>query len=363
MDKRLRIAGIAAALAFSAIILLSPSDPLPLPEPTTTDRGSESVQVIATDLREPRSIAVAGDDILLAQKDGTILAVKNGTVLERPLATLRVVDVFDGGLLGIAAHPNYTENGLLYAYYTYAENDALWNKILRITVSDNRLQDASTILDGIPGSKFSNGGAIKFGPDGMLYVGTGAVSDSLHLSQNMDSLAGKILRIDGSGAVPDDNPFPGSPIFTLGHRDPRGLAWDGNGTMYSSELGSAKNDEINIIEAGRNYGWPDHECSGAPGYEDPLVCFDPAIEPGGIIIYLGDRLDTRDMMIMASLRASGLYVLGPDGEERGQSILGGLGRIRDVAEDPGGALYVITSNTDGKGFPGPSDDRLLRITG
>ena len=364
MDKRLRIAGIVAAVAFSIIILTSPSDPLPIPEPTTTQSKSDSVVVLATNLEKPRYIAFDEDRIFVTEKDGRIRVIQNDILLDEPLATLRTADVFDGGLLGIATHPNFAENHFLYVYYTYVEEGDLWNKILRITEKNNKLEDAVTILDKIPGSQFSNGGVLKFGPDNKLYVGTGSVSDSLHLSQDMNSLAGKILRLNDDGTIPEDNPFTNSPIYTLGHRNLQGLTWDRDGSMYSSELGSTQNDEINLIISGKNYGWPEQECSGTSGFVDSIICFDPAIEPGGIIIYTGDKLPLENKMIMASLRATNLYkfdLQNDDQINREESILGGLGRIRDVNQGPDGFLYVLTSNTDGKGFPDSTDDKLVRI--
>lgn len=362
MDKRLRIAGIAAAVAFSIIILTSPSEPLPLPEPHTTRSESDSVKVLATGLDKPRAIAFADGRIFVTEKDGAIRVVKDDLLLDEPLATLRTADVFAGGLLGIAAHPDFSDNRLLYVYYTYAQDGALWNKILQITVRDDRLADAATILDRIPGSQFSNGGVIKFGPDSKLYAGTGSVSDSLHLAQDVDSLAGKILRINPDGTIPDDNPYPGSPVYALGQRNPQGLAWDQDGVMYASDLGPSKNDEINRIIPGGNYGWPGQECHGT-GHLDPLACFDPAIEPGGLEVYSGDALPIQGQLVVASLRAADLYGmdLAPGGAAREQGILDGLGRIRDVAQGPDGFLYIITSNTDGKGFPDGTDDKLVRI--
>lgn len=364
MDKRLRIAGIVGALVFSVVILTSPSDPLPLPDPTTTQTRSDSVQVIATDLQKPRSITFGDDKIFFTEKPGRIRVIQNDTLLEEPLANLRTADVFDGGLIGIAAHPDFTQNHFLYVYYTYVEDDKLWNKILKITERNNKLQDAVTIFERIPGSEFSNGGVLKFGPDGKLYVGTGAVSDSLHLSQDMDSVAGKILRLNDDGTIPNDNPFEDSPIYSLGHRNLQGITWDADGIMYSSELGPTKNDEINLILPGQNYGWPNQECSGIPEYTDSIACFDPAIEPGGIVVYTGDQLELEGKMIMASLRASNLYKLDFTDTEANLdgSILGGLGRIREVNQGPDGFLYVLTSNTDGKGFPDDTDDKLVRIT-
>ena len=236
---------------------------------------------------------------------------------------------------------------------------------MRITVHDNRLQDAHDILDGIPGSKFTNGGFVKFGPDKKLYIGTGATSDSSHLPQNTSSLSGKILRINDDGSIPADNPFgPDSPVYSVGHRNPQGITWDGNGVMYVAEHGPEKNDEINVIVMGGNYGWPKSECSNYDdNMIDPLLCYDPSIEPGGIAYYNHFRLNIEHPFIMASLRASNLYQIDfEDGLPSQQPILSGAGRIRDVAvDDSDGSIYLITSNTDGKGFPAYDDDRLIRI--
>jgi len=363
VDKKFRIAGIIAAFAVSIIILTSPSDPIPIPEPTTSPLGNESVEVLANNLEKPRAISFADDRIFVIEKIGRIRVIENNTLIDEPLATLRTANVFDGGLLGITTHPDFSNNHFLYVYYTYSENNELWNKILRITESDNKLQDATTIFDKIPGSEFSNGGIIKFGPDGKLYVGTGSVSDSLHLSQDIKSMAGKILRLNDDGSIPDDNPFSNSPVYSLGLRNPQGMSWDNTGNLFVTDFGPSKNDEINMIIAGKNYGWPEQECSGNNDYEDSIMCFDPSIEPGGIVIYSGNKLAFENKMIMATLRASNLFTLdiNEDGIESLKSILSGIGRIRDVNEGPDGNLYIITSNTDGKGFPDSSDDKLLRI--
>ncbi|MDF2423651.1 MAG: PQQ-dependent sugar dehydrogenase [Nitrosopumilus sp.] len=360
MDKKIQIIVIAVAVVFSVLVLSSPTDPIPLPVPNSNTEN-DFVTILAENLDKPRAIAVSNDRVFVTEKDGAIRVIQNNTLLESPLATLRGADVFDGGLLGITLHPNFSSNHYMYVFLTYDDGD-LWNKILRITESENKLVNAEIILDKIPGSSFTNGGFIKFGPDGKLYVGTGTISDASHLPQDLDSLSGKILRLNDDGSIPDDNPFPNSPIYSLGHRNPQGMTWDDDGNMFVAESGPEKNDEINLILSGKNYGWPEQQCSGSEDFEDALLCFDPSIEPGGILFYSGDLIDFESSFIMASMRAANLYQLDfEEGLSSQKSILSGIGRVRDVVQGPDGSLYVITSNTDGKGFPDGMDDKLLRI--
>ena len=362
MDRRIRIGGIAAAIIFAILIWISPSNLPPIPEPMT-EYGNESVQVLATNLEKPWAIDFAGDKIFVTEKAGQVRVMESGILLDEPLVTLRTANVFGGGLLGIAVHPSFSSNHFIYVYYTYEKDDMLWNKILRITESNNKLDAAKTIFDKIPGSAYNNGGIMKFGPDGKLYVGTGYISDSSHGSQDIQSLEGKILRLNDDGSIPDDNPFSDSPVFSLGHMNPKGLSWDNEGNLFVTEMGPSKNDEINLVQPGGNYGWPEQECSGDGEFIDPINCYDPAIEPGGIVFYYGDKVKLENSLVLASLRASHLFNLEIDeGEVKHQtSILSGMGRIRDVAVGPDGYLYLITSNTDGKGFPDAMDDKLLRI--
>jgi len=361
MDKRIRIAGIAAAIIFAVLIWVSPSNPPPIPEPTT-EYTNESVQILATNLEKPWAIDFADDKIFVTEKAGRVRVIESGVLLDDPLATLRVANVFGGGLLGIAVHPAFDNNHFIYVYYTYEKDGTLWNKILRITELNNKLDAAKTIFDNMPGSVYNNGGIIKFGPDGKLYVGTGSVSESSRGSQDIQSLEGKILRLNDDGTIPDDNPFSDSPVFSFGHMNPKGLGWDNRENLFVTEMGPSKNDEINLVRSGGNYGWPEQECSGNEEFIDPIVCYDPAIEPGGIVFYYGDKIKLDNPLVLASLRASQLFNLEIDDEVKSQtSILSGIGRIRDVAVGPDDHLYLITSNTDGKGFPDASDDKLLRI--
>ena len=360
MLRKFQIVGIAGALIFSALVLTDslPSNSPPLPAPTI-----DTAEIIVTNLEKPWALAFADERIFVSEKSGKIHIVTPTGKLDSPLISLKTPEIFGGGLLGIATHPDFENNHFLYAYYTYEENENLWNKVIRITEEDNRAIEVVTILDKIPGSAFSNGGIIKFGPDGKLYVGTGSVSDFSDEPQNLDSLSGKILRLNDDGTIPSDNPFEESYVFTLGHRNPTGLAWNSQGQMYATETGPTKNDEINLIKAGSNYGWPEVQCfSKIVNLVNPIECFDPGLEPGGIIFYSGDKFDIDNQMIFATQKATNLFKvqINDDGVNLDR-ILSGVGRIRDVGQGPDGYVYIITTNTDGKAFPAPDDDKLLRI--
>jgi glucose/arabinose dehydrogenase len=363
MNKKIQVTAIVGAIIFSIFVLTSSDNEtsIPLPKPNLYSEN-DAVIILAENLDKPRAIAISDDRIFVTEKDGYIRVIQNNTLLESPLATFRTANVFDGGLLGIATHPDFSNNHFLYVFLTYEENGNLWNKILRIIEDENKLKNVEVIFDKIPGSSFTNGGFLKFGPDGKLYVGTGAISDDSHLPQDLTSLSGKILRLNDDGTIPDDNPFPNSPVYSLGHRNPQGMTWDDDNNLFVAEFGPEKNDEINLIKAGKNYGWPEQQCSGSPDFENAVLCYDPSIEPGGILFYSGDKIDFESKFIMASMRAFNLYQVDfEDGLSSQKSILSGNGRIRDVVEGPDGSIYLITSNTDGKGFPDALDDKLLRI--
>ena len=358
MDIKLRILGILAALVISAFIFLFSDDTRPpLPDPLSiTNLGSE---IIASHLDEPRSVVIAKNGIIfISEKSGKIRIIDNN-LLEKPLITFSVVDVYDAGLLGIALHPDPTRGEILYAFHTYKHDEHVQNRISMITVENNHLVKVETILDGIPGSHFSNGGVIKFGPDKMLYAGTGSISDDEILAQDNRSLAGKILRINPNGSIPNDNPDPNSYVYASGMRNPQGLEWDSNGTMYATDRGPGKNDEINIIYAKGNYGWPYQQCTGNAKYVDSLTCYDPSLGIAGITIA---QNETSSGILVASLQTSNLYLVDlSDPGKNPRALLGGLGRIRDVAYDSNGSLYVLTSNTDNMGFAGTNDDLLVKI--
>jgi glucose/arabinose dehydrogenase len=261
----------------------------------------------------------------------------------------------EGGLLGIAVASTFSQDRLLYAYFTADDG----NRLVRMTVSaDFYLGSPQPLLVGIPAGPVHNGGRLAFGPDGMLYVTTGDASSRSH-SQDKNSLAGKILRLTPDGKPAPGNPSPGSPVWTFGHRNVQGLAWDAQGRMWASEFGQNTWDELNLIEPGNNYGWPGVEGkAGKQGYADPLVQWRPSeASPSGIAV-------TRGSVWLASLRGMRLWQVPLDGEGVGTPkawFKGEFGRLRTVAAAPDGSLWLVTSNTAGRGSPRTGDDEVLRI--
>ncbi|HKI09038.1 MAG TPA: PQQ-dependent sugar dehydrogenase, partial [Nitrososphaeraceae archaeon] len=244
------LAAIVVAGAVSvATILSTPSDTtIPIPEPMTTGTDNQSnkgIRAVAQNLEIPWAIDVAEDGrIFFTEKHGRIKVIyANGTLAREPVANIRAEDIGEAGLLGLALHPNFTQNHLMYVYHTYINKERLYNKVLMLTERNNKIVDSKIILDSIPASDQNNGGRIKFGPDGMLYVSTGD-SESPEFAQDAKSLAGKILRVNHDGTIPNDNPFSNSPIYSYGHRNIQGLAWHPvTEKLYATEHGPAGNDE------------------------------------------------------------------------------------------------------------------------
>ncbi|MFJ4037271.1 PQQ-dependent sugar dehydrogenase [Microbacterium sp. NPDC090007] len=299
-------------------------------------------------LTTPWSVAFADGTALVSQRDtGEILEVLDGgtrVVGEIPSAT----PGGEGGLLGIAARDGY-----LYAYATTADD----NRVLRLPLEGApgalRLGSAQTVIDGIPSANIHNGGRIAFGPDDMLYITAGDASEP-DAAQDPDSLGGKILRVAPDGAVPSDNPFAGSPVWSLGHRNPQGIGWDAAGTMYASEFGQNTWDELNVIAPGANYGWPEVEgIGGREGYVDPVQQWAPAeASPSGLAVVDG-------AVVIANLRGQRVRVV-PTGDPSSAAdfFVGEFGRLRDVVAAPDGSLWVVTSDTDRSGG---DTDAILRV--
>jgi glucose/arabinose dehydrogenase len=329
-----------------------------------TSAGSGPVEVassvVAANLEAPWDLAfLPNGDALVSERDTGRLLRVDGSGDVREVQRLPATGVGEGGLLGIAVSPDYEDDGLVYAYYSTATD----NRVARFALGE----EPEPILTGIPVASYHNGGRISFGPDGMLYVGTGDAGDTAS-SQDRDSLAGKILRITPEGDVPGDNPLPDNPLYSYGHRNVQGLAWDESGNLYATEFGQDRFDEVNRIEPGENYGWPEVEGEGGePEYVDPISTWSTseASPSGAAILKNGAIPQWEGDFFMAALRGERLWRLELAGNGtvsgREQLLRGEAGRLRHVAQAPDGSLWVLTSNRDGRGDPVPDDDRILRL--
>ena len=355
----------------------TPEDPTPQPtrEERPAGRGSENdaantgpVEVetgmIAANLEVPWGIAFLpnGDALFTERDSGRLLRMDASGSIEE-VQTLPTRGYGEGGSLGLAVSPDYDESGYVYAYYT-TEVD---NRVVRFRLGE----EPEPILTGIPFNTYHDGGRIAFGPDGMLYIATGDAGDPW-TSQDRSSLGGKILRLTPDGGIPEDNPFPNSPVYSYGHRNVEGLAWDAEGRLYASEFGQDAFDEVNLIRPGENYGWPAFEGDGgeeatAAGFVNPVTTWttDEASPSGAEILVNGAIPQWEGDLFVAALRGERLWrlELGPDGSvvERHELLRDEVGRIRNVVQAPDGSLWVTTSNLDGRGTPAPQDDRILRL--
>ncbi len=313
-------------------------------------------RVLAPRLEVPWAIAFLPDgDALVTERNSARVVRVNAQGRVSEVGTVQGVAARgEGGLMGIAVSPDFERDRFVFVYFTAADD----NRIVRYRYQDG-LSDPKVILSGIPSGGIHNGGRIEFGPDGHLYAGTGEAGQT-SLSQDRASLGGKILRMTIDGEAPPGNPFGDSLVWSYGHRNVQGLAWDEAGDMYASEFGQNTYDEINRIEKGRNYGWPEVEgIGGDDRYTDPLLTWSTdEASPSGMA-YAGGSL------WVAALRGNRLWQVPiADGEARGPRGLweGEYGRLRSVTRAPDGAsLWVGTSNHDGRGSPAESDDRILLV--
>ena len=332
------------------------------------------VETVVQGLRVPWDLAFAQDGrMFVTERPGRIRVVEDGDLLDEPFAELDVWAQSEAGLMGIALDPSFTENGHLYVCYTYIDElRGPTNRVARLTDSGGTGTGHTVVFDGIPGARNHNGCRIRFGPDDKLYVTMGDAQNA-DAAQDPSSPSGKILRLNADGSVPDDNPIPGNPMYTLGHRNPQGIDWHPEtGEAFITEHGPSDNDEINLLVAGGNYGWPEvRGKSDNPDYEDPLTIYTPTLALAGAAFYTGGPLPLhwtnsfffttlkeqhiRRLTFAADLDGAWTVI----GEEK--ILENQIGRLRAIVQGPDGYLYITTSNRDGRGSPARFDDRILRI--
>ena len=337
--------------------------------PAVPSAARPAVTVVAQNLQVPWSLAFApGGRILFTERPGRVRVIENGKLRAAPLHVLR--DVATGGeigLMGLALHPDYANNRFVYLSYGTTRGGNTVVDVVRFRDTGSALVEPHPIVRSIPAARIHSGSRLKFGPDRKLYITTGDAAER-EIAQQLDSLGGKILRVNDDGSIPPDNPFPRSPVWTLGHRNPQGIDWDPkSGLLFSTEHGPSGfdggfgGDEVNIIERGKNYGWPViHHNQKRAGMISPLLEYTPACAPASAAFWRGD-------FYFGCLRGERLQrvVLDPRNRRkvvREERLFTNLGRIREVAAGPDGALYFTTSNRDGRGDPHATDDRIFKVT-
>jgi len=367
-------------IILATAVAITPTDTAkisPLPTLLTTPApASASIQVLAKNLVAPWAIERAPDGrFFITERGGRIRVIKDGQLQNDAWITLPVAEISEAGLMGLALDPQFAQNRYVYVAYTYRDGARLMNRLARLredTVSGKGILD-KVLLDDITGNFNHDGGRVKFGPDGKIYFAMGDAQNT-SLAQSLASLNGKILRLNPDGTIPSDNPFPNSYIYSFGHRNPQGLAWQpGTNRLYATEHGPSGTpccrDEVNYIEPGKNYGWPD-----ITGDQTRAGMITPILNSGANDTWApsGAAFVTRGAwagsLLFAGLRGTALYrvTLDPNNPRavvKSEALLvNQYGRLRDVYQAPDGALYILTSNRDGRGRPTTDDDRVLELT-
>ncbi len=338
-------------------------------------------ETVVSGLEVPWAIAfLPNGDLLVTERPGRLRLVKNyqnnAQLLEQPVATFSTASSSEGGLLGIALHPDFEINRLFYVYVTVNKNNDAVNQVEQWKLSDDgtSAEQVKVIFDNIDAARNHNGGRIAFGPDGMLYVGTG---DATHPenSQNENSANGKLLRLTPDGDVPDDNPRSGNPLYLMGIRNTEGWAWpnpDDTETIWltdhgpSGEMMRRGHDEINVVKANDNLGWPTiYKCETQAGLVSPVLTWQNAVPPGGAAIYTGNSIpEWKGNLIVGTLGSRHLHrVEINSGSVTAHEVYfqNELGRLREVIMGPDDELYITTSNCDGRGNCPAEKDKILRI--
>lgn len=322
----------------------------------------KAIEEIATGLNIPWEIVfLPTGDMLVTERGGKLLKVSASA--SKTIAEIAgVKHIGEGGLLGLALDPNFTTNKFIYLYSTTSETGGVTNRVERYKLENDTLSQRVVILANIKGSSNHDGGRIAFGPDGYLYIATGD-AETPNLAQDTNSLSGKILRIKSDGSIPEDNPFKNE-VYSYGHRNPQGLAWDKNGNLWITEHGPSGsqtgNDEVNKIIKGGNYGWPEIR-----GQETKEGMITPIVESGKSDTWApAGSAYIKDKLFFTGLRGEALYELSIEADEKPillTNFKAQFGRLRVVVIGPDGHLYIATSNKDGRGRPKNGDDKIIRI--
>lgn len=325
------------------------------------DLGDSDLTVVARDLEVPWEIAFLPDGgLLVTERRGQLTRIVGDQRRNFPVEGVHQAG--ESGLMGLALHPEFATNSLIYLYYTISDGRGLENRVVRYRLGSAGLADPMVIVSGIPAERFHDGGRIAFGPDGYLYVTTGDATDGA-VAQDRQSLGGKILRVRSNGALPPDNPF-GNAVYSYGHRNPQGLAWDDRRRLWSTEHGRSGGasgyDELNLIEKGGNYGWP-----AAEGDQHPAGTVPPVLHSGPDYTWApAGAAFAGGSVFVGGLRGEALYEVRLRDEgmpELRVHFAKELGRIRTVRLGPDGMLYLATSNRDGRGLPRGGDDQIMRV--
>ncbi|RBW68661.1 sorbosone dehydrogenase family protein [Bacillus taeanensis] len=310
------------------------------------------MEVLADKLTYPWDLHVMDNFIVIPEVIGNMIVIQDGQLERYEVQTSDPI-VQDGGsgLLGMGLAEDFQESGIAYIYYSYRSDSGLENKVVQVVYDGDSWKETDILVDGIPGHQLYNGGRMAIGPDGYLYVATGWAHVEEY-AQDLDSLGGKILRMNLDGSIPEDNPFRDSYVYSYGHRNPQGLAWNDDGTiLYSSEHGSSGQDEINIIEPGNNYGWP--EITGdeeQEGITRPVLhSGNETWAPSGIAFY-------EDHLLVTGLKGQSLYVYNKSAGSL-DPIFSSNERLRNVFPYEGD-LYLITTNTSPRADNPGDNDRL-----
>ncbi len=350
MDSKIRVvAAIIAVITVAGAFFFLSEKP---------SQASGEVELVAEDLDVPWGIEfLPNGDMLITERPGTLLRVeRNGGNFTERYEIEGVEHTGEGGLLGIEKNPNFTENSQIYLYMTTKEGDMLRNRVVRYKLEGEQLSEPETIISGLQGAVYHDGGRMDFGPDGKLYVTAGDATNP-GWAQNKSRLAGKILRLNPDGSIPEENPFNSS-VYSYGHRNPQGLAWIGN-QLWATEHGNRQHDELNRIQRGGNYGWPVIEAD-----QEREGMIRPEIYADGTTWAPAGAAYTEGSIYFAGLRGETLYearIKNGTVQELLKHWQGRFGRLRAVELGPEGDLYISTSNTDGRGVPAGKDDRILRV--